>query len=56
MYGGIYLFIESAHAQVAVGEGQRERERERLGGRDSQADLTLSTEPDVGLDLMTPRP
>ena len=31
----------------------REREREREGERESQVGSKLSTEPDVGLDLMT---
>ena len=32
-------------------ENERERERERERDRESQADCTVSAEPDVGLEL-----
>ena len=37
------------------GESDVGGEAEEEGGRETQADSALSTEPDVGLDLMTPR-
>jgi len=40
--------LRERERQGTWGRKQRERERE------TQADYTLSTEPDVGLDLMTP--
>ena len=46
----MYLFILREKKRERAGEGQRERERERIPSRFH----TVSTEPNVGLELTNP--
>jgi len=48
----IYLFERE---KETVGDGGAEGEREKRISRESQANFSLSTEPDVGLHLTTLR-
>ena len=47
LFFSLYFEIERGRKRVWAGEGKRERGRERMASRL----LTVSTEPNVGLDL-----
>lgn len=49
-----FFFFETASCVFVVGAG-RGREKERKRKRESYADSILSTETDMGLDIMTLR-